>query len=199
MSESRSFPRIFLWGFAIVIILAAVAAYVIRQANQSRADIPVHGTVPAFEFVNQDGEPYGSEELQGKITILDFIFTNCEGACPVMSRAMSGLYEDFSNTDRVQFVSISVDPARDSLAALRKYAKRYEVTDDRWNFLRTEIDSVKWLAREGFSLSDEFPMGHSTRFVLIDRNLRIRGYYRSDDDASIGVLKRHIRELAREG
>ncbi len=197
MSKDQSMPRMFLWAFALIILLAAVAAFTIRQANQSRAEIPVMGEVPSFRFVNQDSLPYGSRQLQGKITVLDFIFTSCEGACPVMSEAMSKLYEQYSGAKEVQFVSVSVDPARDSLAALRAYAARYGVTDERWQFLRAPIDSVKWLARDGFNLSDQFPMGHSTRFVLVDPQGRIRGYYRSEDQASIDMMKTHIGELAR--
>jgi len=197
MNSKGALPRIFVWAAAIVLILAVIAAVTIRQADQSRADIPVLGTVPDFQYVNQNGDVYGAADLEGKITVLDFIFTSCQGACPRMSSRMAELYNRFSATDRVQFVSVSVDPARDSLAALRSYAERYGVTDDRWMFLRAPLDSVKWLSRKGFNLSDEFPAGHSTRFVLIDRKRNIRGYYRSDDKASLETLTTHITELVK--
>jgi len=198
MTDKRSFPKVFVWGISVVILLAVIAWIVINQAEKSRADLPEYGAVPNFEFVNQDGDPFGTEEITGKITVLDFIFTNCQGPCPVMSSKMSQLYQQYSNTDQVQFVSISVDPERDTLEALKAYGKRHGVNDHRWNFLRAPIDSVRDVSVNGFSLGGNFPMGHSTRFVLIDPDGTIRGYYRSLDDESIEALKRDIKALAEQ-
>ncbi len=199
MENKRQFPKIFLWIGAAVAILAVAAAVVIRQAQESRADLPVYGTVPEFTFVNQDSIPFGSADMQGKITVLDFFFTNCQGPCPVMSTKMSELYDQYGSSEVVQFVSISVDPERDSLAALQSYGNRYGVTDQRWNFLRAPIEKVRNLSVDGFMLGGDFPMGHSTRFVLIDTHNRIRGYYSSLEDTSIEVLRNDIRALAHQG
>lgn len=198
MSENRSLPTVFVWGVSVVIILAVFAWIVINQAEKSRADLPEFGSTPTFEFVNQDGNPYGSKDFAGKITVLDFIFTNCQGPCPIMSSKMSKLYEQYSNAEQVQFVSISVDPDRDTLEALKAYGQRHGVKDNRWNFLRAPIDSVRNVSVNGFSLGGNFPMGHSTRFVLIDPEGTIRGYYRSLDDASIEELKTDIKALAKQ-
>ncbi|MCF7805863.1 MAG: SCO family protein [Candidatus Marinimicrobia bacterium] len=196
MSSKRSLPVVFVWGFSIVLILAIVAWVVINQAHRSRADLPSYGDIPQFEFVNQDGDPFGTEEIMGEITVLDFIFTNCEGPCPIMSSKMSQLYTQYSNAEQLQFVSISVDPARDTLEALKAYGKRHGVNDDRWNFLRAPIDSVRKVSMDGFMLGGNFPMGHSTKFVLIDPKGEIRGYYNSLEDASIEALKSDIKVLA---
>lgn len=198
MSNKKPFPVVFIWGISIVIILAVIAWVVINQAQKSRADLESFGSIPNFEFVNQDGNPFGSEQIKGKVTVLDFIFTNCQGPCPVMSSKMSQLYEQFDGHDQVQFVSISVDPARDTLEALNAYGKRHGVDDHRWNFLRAPIDSVRKVSVDGFMLGGNFPMGHSTKFVLIDPTGEIRGYYRSLEDASIEELKKDIGALAKQ-
>jgi len=197
MSNKSKFPKIFLWAGSLAIILAIVAAVVIQRAHHSRADLPVYGTVPDFTYVNQDGQPFDQSDLQGKVTVLEFFFTSCQGPCPVMNMRMAELYKQYQSTDAVQFVSISVDPARDSLTALKAYSHRYGVTDHRWNFLRGPLQDVEDLSVKGFKLGGNFPAGHSTRFVLIDGDGRIRGYYRSLDQASLGVLQDHIRLLAR--
>jgi len=194
----KNMPKIFIWFGAGVIIMGIIAAAVIGQAKKSQTDLPEYGEVPQFEFVNQDGEPYGLEDFKGKVSVLDFIFTNCPGPCPIMSSKMEDLYNYYDGAEQVQFISISVDPARDTLEALQAYAVRHSVDDDRWNFLRAPIDEVKTLSVEGFMLGGDFPMGHSTKFVLIDQQGQIRGYYRSMEDASLNALKTHIEALARQ-
>jgi len=194
MAENK-FPKVLLWSLLGVFVLAIIAAAVISQAHKSRADIPVYGQIPPFEFVTQNNRPFGTSNLQGKITVLDFMFTNCQGPCPIMSGKMGRLYDQYSDASDVQFVSISVDPARDSLKALQQYAKAHGVTDNRWVFLRGPLEEVKHLSVDGLKLGGNFPMGHSTRFVLIDRKGQIRGYYTGTDDASIDVLKTHLNQL----
>jgi len=98
----------------------------------------------------------------------------------------------------VQFVSISVDPDRDTLQVLREYAESWDVDDNRWVFLRAPIEDVIALMEGGFKLpAGELPMGHSNRFVLVDQNGVIRSYHDSFDDAALETLKNNMRELAR--
>jgi len=198
MNSRTNFSKIFMLIGGVVVVLAIIAGVIIQQAQQSQAALTTYGTVPEFTFVNQDGEDFGSEQMEGKITVLDFFFTNCQGPCPLMSTEMKALYDQYSATDEIQFVSVSVDPARDSLAALQEYRSRYGVTDHRWNFLHAPIEEVRDLSVNGFMLGGDFPMGHSTRFVLIDSQNRIRGYYNSLEDASMDVLQNHIRVLAQQ-
>lgn len=183
---------------AIVLVLGITATFVIIEARSSRShDLPVLGAVPEFQLVERSGLSFGSEKLQGKISVVDFFFTSCQGPCPVMSGNMADLYKAFAGSDKVQFVSISVDPARDRLQALQEYARRQGVTDNRWVFLRGNIDTIRWLSEEGFMLAaEDLPAMHSTKFALVDNRGQIRGYYSGTDKASMHVLKTHIRDLA---
>jgi protein SCO1/2 len=116
-----------------------------------------------------------------------------------MSAAMAQLYQQYAGSEKVRFVSVSVDPDYDSVTVLRKYAADHGVTDDRWVFLRGSIEEVRRISEENFMLdAQDLPGGHSTRFVLVDDKAQIRGYYDSFDDASLTVLKSHIRELAKK-
>ena len=183
-------------GLVIAAVLAVFATVVLRQADRSRADIPVIQEVPHFTFVNQDGEPYGSGNLIGKISVVDFIFTRCENACPIMAREMEALYSAYEGTDDVQFVSITVDPAHDTLEVLQAYAAAHGVTDKRWQFLHAPIDSVVWLSEEGFLLpAENLPMGHSPRFALVDREGYIRGYFNALEGKPMIAIKQQIKEL----
>ncbi len=181
---------------AVVTILGLTASFVLIEAQASRSELEVLGAVPPFELTERSGLSFGSDDLKGKINVVDFIFTSCQGPCPVMADHMSTLYQAFAGSNKVQFVSISVDPARDRLSVLQEYAQRQGVTDSRWVFLRGENDAIRWLSEAGFKLAaDDLPALHSTKFVLVDDKGEIRGYYSGTDMASVNVLKTHIREL----
>jgi protein SCO1/2 len=116
-----------------------------------------------------------------------------------MNRNMSEIYRKLDSADQVRFVSVSVDPERDSLIALRAYADSIGVDDNRWVFLRAPIDDVVRLCETGFMLpADGLPMGHTTRFALVDPHGRIRGYYDGMDEGSMKILLGHLRLLAGE-
>ena len=132
------------------------------------------------------------------IIVVDFIFTKCPGICPVMTNKMSELYQEYADENMVQFVSFSVDPARDSLQALVNYALKWHVNDQRWYFLRTEKDKIQNLYEQGFKLGGELPYGHSGAFVLVDHNGIIRGYYDHSNNEELELLRRDIEVLLDE-
>ena len=184
---------------AIVLTLGIAATFVILKSRGSLGELPVLAAVPKFELAERNGTFFGSQELHGKVSVVDFIFTNCQGPCPIMADNMSELYRAFAGSNKVQFVSISVDPARDSLTVLQEYALRQGVTDTRWVFLRGDLDTIKWLSESGFMLAaDELPAMHSIKFVLVDDKGQIRGYYSGTDNASVNILKTHINELVED-
>lgn len=186
-------------GLVAGVVLAVFAVIILRQAEESKSELPIYGEVPEFTFVNQDGEPFGSADLIGKVSVVDFIFTRCKSACPIMAREMGELYTAFEDTDDLQFVSISVDPDHDTLAVLKAYAMANNVSDARWQFLHAPVDQVVELSEGGFMLAaDKLPMGHSTKFALVDRNGRIRGYYNALEDKPMAVIRDQIVTLLKE-
>lgn len=186
-------------GMVAALVLAVFAVIILRQADQSKSELPVYGEVPEFTFVNQDGEAFGSADLFGKVSVVDFIFTRCKSACPIMAREMGQLYNNFEQTDDLQFVSISVDPDHDTLAVLKSYALANGVTDARWQFLHAPQEEVVQLSEGGFMLAaDNLPMGHSTKFALVDRSGRIRGYFNALEDKPMAVIQGQIVTLLKE-
>ena len=197
MASSKKHLVIISITAAVVLMLGITATVVIIQAQNSRSnDLPVLGQVPPFELTERNGVAFSSEKMEGKINVVDFFFTRCKGPCPVMSSNMSELYKAFEGTDKVQFVSISVDPTHDRLSELQEYARRQGVTDNRWVFLRGEMETIQWICEGGFKLAaDDLPGAHTTKFVLVDDKGQIRGYYSGTDKASLHVLRTHIRDL----
>ena len=181
-----------------IFILGLGATWVIEKANSSY-DIPIIKSVPEFSFKNQNGKIFTNEELNNKITVLDFIFTTCPGPCPMMTSNMSMLYQDFEKVPEVQFVSITVDPENDTQSILKEYAYLNGVKDNRWNFLFSDLESTKILKKDGFMLfADELPSGHAVKFILIDDDGNIRKYFDGTDRASVSILREDITRLVKK-
>jgi protein SCO1/2 len=187
------------WLIPVLVLLALIAFTVDWWAEASRGTLPVLGEVPEFNMIDHTGQPFGRSDLNGKLVVVDFFFSSCPGVCPVMHRNMFDLYHWLEGYDPVKIVSISVDPDRDTLAALQAYADSLGVTDNIWIFLRAPIEEVIDLCENGFMLpAVGLPGGHTTRFALVDHLGRIRGYYDGMDATSVRILKEHLRQLGGE-
>ncbi|CAI8356858.1 MAG: SCO1 protein [Gammaproteobacteria bacterium] len=187
-------------AFLFILMLGSFGFYVIDKAAKSRIDnIGFIGQVPSFSLTNIDGSIITEKTLNDKISIISFIFTQCEGACPIMSENMATLQERFSKSDDIQFLSITTDPDFDTLDVLNQYSSNYSKNDN-WFFLRGDILDVINLSEKGFFLSAALlPAGHSTRFVLVDKELNIRKYYEGTVESNIFELQSDIVTLLNQG
>ncbi len=196
------------WNLALILIplLTAAALLWLRQvqvARLSSRSLQSYGAVPPFSFTNQNGQPFGSAKLRGKIWIADFIYTTCPGPCPMISTRMGELEKPLRNTD-VQLVSFSVDPATDTPEVLRGYAEKLHADASRWNFLTAPKEALYSLIHDGFKLGVSDPTDgshnpvHSTRVVLVDRRGIIRGYYDATEADAVTKLLADTNHLLRE-
>lgn len=200
MTDKKPYPKMLILIVIAMLVLGTLAVAVVNQANKSRSRIPVIGELGEFELIeSKSAEPVGPADLRGKICVYDFIFTNCQGPCPVMAVNMGELYRMYKGSDKIQFVSISVDPERDTLEALNEYADLQGVDDEAWIFLSGPIDEVSGICEKQFMLSaDDLPGGHTTKFILVDHLGRIRSYHDGLSDESMEALQRNIKQLAQE-
>ena len=156
-------------------------------------------TVKNIRLVNQLGDTVSLYDIKNKAIVMDFFFTSCGSICPTLTRNMRTLQASFEKgsknvtTDadgpnRVQFISLTIDPEHDNPVRLKSYADRYGANDDNWWFLTGNKDSIynfiyQELKVDKYSdtipISPEFP--HTGRFVLLDRDYPIRGYYNGLD------------------
>jgi len=187
-------------AFLFIFMLGSFGFYIIDKATKSRIDnISIIGQVPSFSLTNFDGSVITDQQLNDKISIVSFIFTQCEGACPIMSENMSILQKRFSASDDVQFLSITTDPDYDTLDILEKFSSNYS-NNDNWFFLRGNLIEIIELSEKGFYLSAALlPAGHSTRFVLVDKELNIRKYYEGTIESNIFELQSDIVTLLNQG
>jgi protein SCO1/2 len=163
-----------------------------------------YGSVPEFSLVERSGKPTTLADLRGSIWIADFIYTTCADTCPLQTAEMARLQEEWKDRPGVKLVSFSVDPEKDTTEVLSSYAEHYKADALRWLFLTGPKEEIGRLVQEGFrlsavALSADGDVGsvimHSPRFVLIDKQAEIRGYYDSRDPAAIDRLKKDAAAL----
>jgi protein SCO1/2 len=180
-------------------LLLTLALTIGLVSCRKEAPLPVYWQIPSFQLTSQSGQPFDSKSLDGDIWVADFIYTTCPGPCPRMSAQMRGVQSAVASMPRVKLVSITVDPKNDTPAVLAAYATRYRAQPDRWFFLTGEQAALESLCRNGFKLGDvDGSMVHSTRFVLVDRHGRVRGFYSVEEDGAVAKLLHDIRTLVGE-
>jgi protein SCO1/2 len=162
--------------------------------------LPSYGVVPDFSLTDQSGRTFDSRsQLDGKVWVANFIFTTCAGPCPRMTSQLRQIRDEASNAGDLRLVSFTIDPARDTPAALAEYGKRFGADPDRWFFLTGPMSDLNSLSRKTFMLGNvDGSLEHSTRFVLIDRKGRIRGFYDSSDREKIQQLTADIGTLLKD-
>jgi protein SCO1/2 len=179
--------------------LAAVLTAALLTGSCTQRELPIYSSIPEFELTTQTGERFRSGSLKGNVWVADFFFTTCTGPCPRMSSRMRQVQKTFPGRDDFKLVSMTVDPKRDTPAALADYARKFSAEPGRWFFLTGEMEQLHNLSRNVFLLGDVTgDLEHSTRFVLVDRESRIRGYYHSSDSESIQQLIGDISVLLKE-
>jgi protein SCO1/2 len=190
-------------AFLVAGILIAGANRVFRGSERRSSDeSSVIGTVPDFRFTTQDGKTLSRADLLGKVWVVDFFFTRCPGPCPVMSSRMAEISKELKKAKDVRLVSVSIDPENDTPAVLSAYAKRLNADPSRWSFLtgpKKEIDEFTTKGMLQVLATD--PAGvptHSTRFLVVDRQGRIRSARKLEEPELVQKLLIDIGSLLRE-
>jgi len=161
----------------------------------------IYHTLKDFNLRDQYGAPVCLKTFDNKIFIADFFYTHCPTVCNLVNSNISGLLAEYEKNKMVYFVSITVDPFRDSVDALRSYSRRFKPSP-KWLFLTGDTSTVYNLARTGFLVDalqtgkDEFI--YSDKLILIDGNKHIRGYYTGASTAEVTRLDDEIKVLISE-
>ena len=168
--------------------------------------------LPDFSLTNQAGKKISWSDVGNRIVVADFFFTHCPTICVPMTKNMKRLQESIRAAEKVgdrvpdfvQFLSFSVDPERDSVTQLKKWADRFQINPENWWLLTGEKKEIYNLAINDMKLGLVDGQGvdtnfiHTDHFVLIDRNRKVRGYYHGLDSASLARLSEDIIFLSLE-
>ncbi len=208
------------YGFVLVLALLAIPAVwllILKKGQIVSNSLPVYGeryydtqvgdtvyhTISDFSFTDQEGETLTKSDLEGKIYVANFFFTSCPDICPTMMENLRFVYNKYKESPDIRFVSMTVDPKRDSVPTLATYGRELGAQPKQW-YLLTGMKSMLYHAAEHDYLlaSVETPIEsafiHSDMAVLIDQQFRIRGFYKATDFNEMRRLSDDIKALVVE-
>jgi protein SCO1/2 len=161
--------------------------------------------IPNFDLINQNGAQTTQKTFENKIYIADFFFTTCPGICPMMTKNMHKIQEEFKDEADVLLLSHSVTPLKDSVDKLKEYALDKKIDDKKWHLVTGDRKQIYDLGRNSYFVEENLgePLGiddflHTENFILIDKKKHIRGIYNGLNRASIAQLIVDIKALKLE-
>lgn len=165
-------------AFLTLVLIAAFA-----RADSSR--LAVIRKAPDFTLTTEQNAPFRFADMRGKVVLVSFIFTTCSGTCPATTHRMAQIQKELQTRnllrgDKVQLLSITLDPARDTPEVLRNYMQLYDVDSAHWHFLTSSRDAVaKVIADWGMWVRSAAngQLDHPSRVFLIDPRGQIREIY----------------------
>lgn len=173
-----------------------------EMVNPELLKVGIGHRIGDFSFLNQNGDVVTLDSVKGDVFVAEYFFTTCGTICPVMTQQMTRVQKRFKDNDDVKILSFTVDPANDTVEVMRKYASKHGAVDGQWHFLTGEKDKLYSLARNSFFVlkpAEAANLGdansdfiHTNNFVLVDRELRIRGYYDGTSIESVNELMSDI-------
>ena len=181
------------WVAAVIILFGVPLARSLGRPVPTMP--PTLGDVPAFTLTDQTGHAFGTADLRGKVWVANFIFTSCAESCPLLSQKMADVMRRARQLGPdFHLVSLTVDPERDTPARLAEYGARFGAPPHKWSFLTGPMDVIQAAVVDGFkegmgrtplpAAADAGPgaptfweIFHGEHLVLVDRQLRIRGYF----------------------
>jgi protein SCO1 len=169
-------------SLALGLLVSPALVQAHEAAHQEEERLPILGAAPDFALTSQDGAEVTLGSLRGRVVAVTFIYTFCPDVCPMltdkMARVQDELGKDFGT--KVAFVSITIDPERDTPAVLKEYAEAFKVNFAGWSFLTGEPAAVLEVAhRYGVAVAKAADGGvdHTLLTTLIDQQGTMRVQY----------------------
>lgn len=162
-------------------------------------------TIGDFSFTDHHGKPISNKDLDNNIYVADFFFTSCPTICPKLTLSMERLQNTFINNEDVKLISHTVMPWKDSVSVLNQYAENMDVNYDKWKLVTGNENEIYSLARKSYFADEQFGFNddetdflHTDKFILVDKNRRIRGIYTGLVEEDIIRLEEDINILLKE-
>jgi protein SCO1 len=193
----------------IKLIAVVMAAVGILLAGCSNSDFQAETDyeIADFNYTNQQNEKVSLKDLEGKVWIADFIFTNCETVCPPMTFNLTKLQKELkeAGVEDYMIVSFSVDPENDTPQALKEYISGYEADTGKWELLTGyKFDEIKDFAEHSFKTivakdpnSDQ--VIHQTSFFLVNQEGVVVKNYSGNSDVPYDEITSDMKTLIKEG
>jgi protein SCO1/2 len=158
-----------------------------------------------FSLLNQNGETFTLDDVKGKVFVAEYFFTTCGTICPKMTEQMTRVQKKFKGNDAFKILSFTVNPEYDTVEIMNAYAEKHNAVEGQWHFLTGSKKELYSLARNSFFVlkpAEAANLGdagsdfiHTNNFVLVDQELRIRGYYDGTSISEVNELMVDIQIL----
>jgi protein SCO1/2 len=162
--------------------------------------------IPPFRLTTHTGATFTEKDMDGRICVADFFFSTCPGICPRMTNNMKVLQDTFLHDPRIQLISHSVTPEKDSVARLQAFATAHHVNAQKWVLLTGPKLVIYDLGRKYYFVEEDLGEKrdtsiflHTENFVLTDKKRHIRGIYNGLSLPAIQNLIADIRALEASG
>ena len=130
---------------AVIVIILGVVGTVLWLKNKPQNELYSVMKVPEFSMTNQNNQTITNRDMLGKVYVVEFFFTSCPTICPVMSNNLRSV-EDEINDANLGFISVTIDPKRDTPARLLEYAKQIGVKSPNWHHLTSDRETIEQLS-----------------------------------------------------
>lgn len=163
--------------------MTLVGLMLLLGAASEPCRLPVIRTAPEFTLTDAEGSKVAFADYRGQAVLVSFIFTTCNGSCPATTHRMAKVHQALADTalaKRVRFVSITLDPQRDTPAKLRDYKQLYDISADNWSFLTGAPKLVDQVVADWGMWArpaENGQLDHPSRIFLVDPEGRIREIY----------------------
>jgi len=165
-------------------------------------------TIAEFSFQNQLGKITTDKDVSGKVFVVEYFFTTCGTICPKMNIQMQRVQKAYLGNENFKILSFTVNPEVDSVAQMKRYADSHGAKSNQWFFLTGDKNKLYEMARKSFFVLKpqeaqnlggvESDFIHTNNFVLIDRKMRIRGYYEGTVPHAVDQLIDDVQLLLKE-
>jgi protein SCO1/2 len=158
-------------------------------------------SVSDFSLTDQQGRTITQNNLKGKIYVAAYFFANCKTICPKMSSQLERVQYKFRNEPTFMILSHTVDPVRDTVAAMARYASMHGADPAKWLFLTGDKKQLYDLARHSYisvaSVGNGGPddFVHTDQFALVDKEKHLRGFYDGTDSLEVNRLITDVEQL----
>jgi protein SCO1 len=172
-------------GQIAAFVLSAVIAWPTTAPGHETRDeqrLSKIGPAPEFTLTNQDGKRIALKDLRGKVLAITFIFASCTDTCPLLTAIMAGLQDRLGDAfgPRVYFVSITVDPERDTPEILKRHAEAHRANPAGWAFLTGTQSEIREVTRRYgvyYKKTQRGDVDHTFLTSLVDQSGALRVQY----------------------
>lgn len=209
MKTRRRVKDLWLYTGVFLLLVAGITWYVYTAVPEyAQKNLPKIAGVKDFAFLNQDSQTITKKNITGKIAVVNFFFTTCEGICPKMNHNMKKIYDIFQADSNIVLLSHTVDPETDNVRQLKEYADSLGIKNRegkaQWHFLTGDKLALYKQARESYTLDDpknnvgsiEDQFLHTQFVALVDKAGVVRKIYDGLIVQELEELRQDIQEMS---